>query len=136
MKKITSIALLALAASTAHGKTIIRFDCQFPFYSDEDGAKKTQKEIMSPTYILTQEEDGSLSAIFSGNAGATDLLVSPGAGTYNLLEFTNGGIVNVTTLQPNETLTSAKAVHSRHVALPMLDMWMPSQWYGDCRILR
>ena len=83
---------------------------------------------MSPTYILTQEEDGSLSAILSGNAGATDLLVSPGARTYNLLEFTNGGIVNVTTLQPNETLTSAKAVHSRHVVLPMLDMWMPVVW--------
>ena len=43
MKKITSIALLALAASTAHGKTIIQFACQFPFYSDEDGAKKNAK---------------------------------------------------------------------------------------------
>ena len=134
MNRITLLILLTLTASLGHGETLIQFNCQFPFYSDEDGAKKTQKETMSVAYILTQADDGSWSGILSGNAGPTKLLVSPGIGTYNLLEFTKGGIVNVTTLQPNEAFTRAKAVHSRHVALPAYDMWMPSQWYGGCQI--
>lgn len=134
MKNLALLALFVFATPLAYGETLIQFDCQFPFYSDEDGAKKTQKETMSVAYILTQADDGSWSGILSGNAGPTKLLVSPGIGTYNLLEFTKGGIVNVTTLQPNEGLTKAKAVHSRHVALPIYDMWMPSQWYGDCLI--
>ena len=134
MNRITLLILLTLTAPLGHGETLIQFNCQFPFYSDEDGAKKTQEETMSVAYILTQADDGSWSGILSGNAGPTKLLVSPGIGTYNLLEFTKGGIVNVTTLQPNEGLTKAKAVHSRHVVLPLYDMWMPSQWYGDCLI--
>ena len=134
MKNIALLALLVMATPLTYGETLIQFNCQFPFYSDEDGAKKTQKEVMTVAYILTQADDGSWSGILSGNAGPTKLFVSPGIGTYNLLEFVKSGIVNVTTLQPNEALTRAKAVHSRHIALPTYDMWMPSQWYGDCQI--
>ena len=51
-------------------------------------------------------------------------------GALQFVEFTKGGVVNVTALQPNEGLTRAKAVHSHHVVLPLYDMWMPSQWYA------
>jgi hypothetical protein len=133
-RKLTLIIALMLSSSHAIARDLVEFSCAFPSFSDETRAKQSQDPEMRATYILEQQDDGSYSGILTGNVGPVRLAVVRGPETFNLLEKTDVGILNITTLQPDFSTGTAKAVHSRHIAYPPMDLWMPSQWYGTCSI--
>jgi len=133
-KKIALIIALMLSSSHAVARDLVEFSCAFSSFSDEERAKQSQDPEMRATYILERKDDGSYSGILTGNVGPVRLAVVRGPETFNLLEKTDAGILNMTTLQPDFSAGTAKAVHSRHIANPPMDLWMPSQWYGTCSI--
>jgi hypothetical protein len=112
----------------------MEFDCVFPSFSDERNARQSQNPAMKATYILELEAGGSWTGILTGNVGPVGITVIEGPATFNLVEVTKVGIMNLTTLEPDIPSKTAKAVHSRHIAYPAMDLWMPSQWYGTCSI--
>jgi hypothetical protein len=135
MKKyITGLLLLAFAFPSWGAVSTDQFRCIFPTFSDQSAAQQTQKNDFTGVYIVSTQEDGSKTGMLSGSIGASELVVLQGVGILNLLEITPVGIINITTLQPDFEAGTALAVHSRHIAVPSLDMWSPTQWYGDCLI--
>lgn len=134
MKNLALLTLLVLVAPFGWSETIYQFNCTFPFFSDENAAKQKQKNDYTGVYILTLEDSGEYSAVLSGSAGAASLVVIAGNGLFNLFEITPSAVVNITTLHPDFSQGTAKAVHSRHAALPDYDYWAPTQFYGSCLI--
>jgi hypothetical protein len=134
MKHIITGLLLTLMSTVGWGESIYQYDCTFPYFSDEKEAKQTQENDYTGVYIVTIEDDGNYSGVLSGGAGAASLIVVPGNGLINLFEITPSAVVNITTLQPDFAQSTAKAVHSRHAALPDYDYWYPTQFYGTCTI--
>ena len=134
IKNIITGLLLTLMSTVGWGESIYQYDCTFPYFSDENEAKQTQENDYTGVYIVTIEDDGNYSGVLSGSAGAASLIVVPGNGLINLFEITPSAVVNITTLQPDFAQSTAKAVHSRHAALPDYDYWYPTQFYGTCTI--
>ena len=134
MKKyITGLLLLAFTVPS-WAETMLQFNCSFPFFSDQNAAKQTQKSAYTSVFIVTADDNGELSAVISGSEGAASLLVIADKNIINLFEVTPSSIVNITTLQPDFELGTAKAVHSRHAVLPEYGYWNPTQFYGECVI--
>ena len=134
MKNLILITLLVFTAPFSWTETILQFNCTFPFFSDEDAAKQKQKNDYTGVYLITLKDSGEYSAMVSGNAGAASLVVIAGNELFNLFEITPSTVVNITTLYPDFAKGIAKAVHSRHAALPDYDFWEPTQFYGTCLI--
>ena len=136
MKKhvILGLLLSIFAAPSWGTVSTVQFRCIFPTFSDEAAAQQTQKNDFTGVYIISTQEDGSMTGLLSGSIGASELVVLQGVGILNLLEITPVGIINITTLQPDFEAGTALVVHSRHIAVPSMDMWSPTQWYGDCVI--
>jgi hypothetical protein len=131
---ITGLLLLFLAVPSLGAVSTHQYRCIFPTFSDQSAAQQTQKNDFTGVYIVSTQEDGSQTGMLSGSIGASELIVLPGVGILNLLEITPVGIINITTLQPDFEAGTALAVHSRHIAAPVMNMWSPTQWYGDCVI--
>jgi hypothetical protein len=132
--KFVIVLLLLTFAVPCWAKTMLQFTCSFPFFSDENKAKQTQKNEYTSVYIMTLEESGEWSALLNGSYGAAPLSVLAGNNIFNLFEVTSANVVNITTLQPNFELGRAKVVHSRHAVIPDSDIWYPTQFYGECTI--
>ena len=107
---------------------------QFIFESQDYANTHVVTHTYTSVFIVTADDNGELSAVISGSEGATSLLVIADKNIINLFEVTPSSIVNITTLQPDFELGTAKAVHSRHAVLPEYGYWNPTQFYGECVI--
>jgi hypothetical protein len=133
----TTIMLFLLAMPNFAFATYMTLHCEFPIFSDAKAAQQTQNNLFTSTFLVTAtpDEEVSFKAVLIGTLGSVDVGVVMGdSSVMNLIEVTESGIVNLTTVHLNFEEARAKAVLSRHAVIPAMDMWMPTQWYGECDI--
>ena len=141
LKFLTLSILLATAEFSFAQKKTTTIKCSFSsgVFTDFDTGKPRSASTKPgdlPDLIFDQIQQDSDRARFIGNAGATDVLVARGRESTNLIESTNSGNLNLTTVYRIEKIGPASgvpAVHSRHVATQ--NGLIPSQYWGVCREL-
>lgn len=132
MKDVTLLTLLVLVAPFGWGESsVYQFACDYPTYSNKTGSEIDQD--FSFTLIVTESEDGSLTGVMSGNAGASSLVVALGAyGQIQFLETTSGGNWILTSVAPVSGKNEWPSVHSRHIWTG--DKFITSQNFGACTV--
>jgi hypothetical protein len=138
---LTLPILLAYAEPSLAQKKTTTIKCSFSsgVFTDFDTGKPRSEPTKPgdlPDLIFDQIQQDSNKARFIGNAGATDVLVARGRESTNLIESTNSGNLNLTTVYRIEKIgpsAGVPAVHSRHVATQ--NGLIPSQYWGACREL-
>jgi hypothetical protein len=71
------LALVSLAGVSWGEETVYQFSCDYPIYSNNEDAQ--MKQDFSFTMIVTENAEGELKGVMSGNAGASNLVVARGA---------------------------------------------------------
>ena len=132
MKHVITGLLLLLLSTVGWGEdTVYQFSCDYPIYSNKENAQIEQD--FSFTMIVTENAEGELKAVMSGNAGATNLVVGRGAyGQIQFLEPTDGGNWILTTVVSQAGTNEWPSVHSRHIW--MFDSFVTSQNFGTCTV--
>ena len=129
--------LFLLAIPNFAFATYMTLHCEYPIFSDAKAAQQTQDNLFTSTFLITAtpDEEVSFKAVLIGELGSVDVGVVMGdSSVMNLIEVTESGIVNLTTVHIDFEAATAKAVLSRHAAIPAMDYWMPTQWYGKCDV--
>lgn len=132
MKLLALLTLLVFIAPFGWGESsVYQFACDYPTYSNKAGSEIDQD--FSFTLIVTESEDGSLTGVMSGNAGASNLLVARGAyGQIQFLETTTGGNWILTSVATVSGTNEWPSVHSRHIWTG--DKFITSQNFGACTV--
>ena len=120
MKKFIAILLLAFSGS-AFAETVT-YICDYPTWSDQEGAHKVNKKFVL-TFIVDKTNDKSY---FLGNNGSTEVYKVESEGQISFFEITGTGNLMTTTID-----ASMSSVHSRNSVL--LGELIPSQYYGKCQ---
>lgn len=100
----------------------ITYDCRFSGYSSPEGLVSDDGFKFKITY-----DDISNEAFVVGNLGLEPVNVVKGNNQISFVEATSTGNVMITTI----ILSSFEVVHSRHSMV--LDKFIPTQYYGECR---
>ena len=135
MKKALLASLVAVLAGTSYGQSL-SFRCKFSDGQVTDfdrGSPRTKRTNDLSDLIFDQVDPSKNTARFIGNLGAETVRAIHGDDFVHLIEITNGGSMNLTTIFYRQALRSGgqvPVVHSRHVntgAGPL-----PSQYIGLC----
>lgn len=138
--KTLSVILLNLCCSTFVFSQSLSFRCNFTdgqITNFDTGAPTTKHESKFTELVYDQIDTVKKSARLIGNVGVAEVQVVEGSQLLHLVEITNSGNLNLTTIfftDKSKLSGTYPVVHSRHLKTSASGP-LPSQYIGLCREL-
>jgi hypothetical protein len=139
MKKLLAIFLLMFCGTNVFAQTL-SFRCNFTdgqITNFDSGAPSTKHESKFAELVFDQIDTAKKTARLIGNVGVAQVQVIEGNQLIHLVEITNAGNLNLTSIffTDKSKLSGAfPVVHSRHLKTSPSSP-LPSQYIGLCREL-
>ena len=138
MNKICLFMLSLLCANIGFTQTL-SFRCNFTdgqITNFDKGSPSTKRENKFTELIFDQIDINKKTARLIGNAGVAQVQALEGDESIHLVEITNSGNLNMTTIfltDKNKSIGIFPVVHSRHIKIASSPL--PSQYVGLCKEL-
>lgn len=121
-RKSYQLLLILSVASFSVNAEVLSYNCNYPYYSNEDGVHASKGFKIEFKYDSITKD-----AFMVGNNGLSKVIAIKESEGITFLEVLSTGAVQTTTIANNN-----KSVHSRHT-LMFPDHLVPSQYYGKCK---
>ena len=138
MKKIFIFLLFLIVIKASFAQTL-SFRCNFTdgqITNFDRGSPNTKRENKFAELIYDQIDITKKTARLIGNAGVAQVQALEGDESIHLVEITNSGNLNMTTIfltDKGKSIGAFPVVHSRHIKIASSPL--PSQYVGLCKEL-
>jgi len=137
-KKIITTLLSLFCSSIVFSQTL-SFRCNFTdgiVTNFDKGIPITKRDTKFTELVFDQIDVSKKTARLIGNIGVAQIQALDGSDSINLVEITNSGNLNITTIfltGKGKSVGAFPVVHSRHMNTSLSPL--PSQYIGLCREL-
>jgi len=139
MNKKIIATLLSLFCSTIVFSQTLSFRCNFTdgiATNFDKGTPSTKRDAKFTELVFDQIDTSKQTARLIGNVGVAQIQALEGSESIHLVEITNSGNLNITTIYltgKGKSIGAFPVVHSRHMNTASSPL--PSQYIGLCKEL-